>query len=153
MTPTPIAVGLIFGGASGEHAVSIRSAATVAAAMRDAENASSYALQCFYIDPEGRWWGAELADAVLLQGSPARLEQLPQPLPPPGFRGLPAGALEIDVWLPVLHGPNGEDGTIQGLFTLMQVPYVGSGVLGSAVGMDKLAMKAAFAAAGLPQVP
>ena len=53
----------------------------------------------------------------------------------------------------MLHGPNGEDGTIQGLFTLMQVPYVGSGVLGSAVGMDKQAMKAAFAAAGLPQVP
>jgi D-alanine-D-alanine ligase len=153
MTPTPIAVGLIFGGASGEHAVSIRSAATVAAALQDAENASSYALHCFYIDPEGRWWGAELADAVLRQGSQARLEQLPQPLPPPGFRGLPASALEIDVWLPVLHGPNGEDGTIQGLFTLMQVPYVGSGVLGSAVGMDKQAMKAAFAAAGLPQVP
>ncbi|MDP4807953.1 MAG: D-alanine--D-alanine ligase, partial [Cyanobium sp. MAG_160] len=140
MTPTPIAVGLIFGGASGEHAVSIRSAATVAAAVRDAENASLYALHCFYIDPEGRWWGAELADAVLRQGSPARLEQLPKPLPPPGFRGLPPGALEIDVWLPVLHGPNGEDGTIQGLFTLMQVPYVGSGVLGSAVGMDKQAM-------------
>jgi len=53
----------------------------------------------------------------------------------------------------VLHGPNGEDGTIQGLFSLMQVAYVGSGVLGSAVGMDKQAMKAAFAAAGLPQVP
>jgi D-alanine-D-alanine ligase len=59
----------------------------------------------------------------------------------------------MQVWFPVLHGPNGEDGTIQGLFTLMQVPYVGSGVLGSAVGMDKQAMKAAFAAAGLPQVP
>jgi len=58
----------------------------------------------------------------------------------------------VEVWLPVLHGPNGEDGTIQGLFSLMQVPYVGSGVLGSALGMDKLAMKAAFAAAGLPQV-
>jgi D-alanine-D-alanine ligase len=59
----------------------------------------------------------------------------------------------VEVWLPVLHGPNGEDGTIQGLFSLMQVPFVGSGVLGSAVGMDKQAMKAAFAAAGLPQVP
>jgi hypothetical protein len=59
----------------------------------------------------------------------------------------------VDVWFPVLHGPNGEDGTIQGLFSLMQVPFVGSGVLGSAVGMDKLAMKAAFAAAGLPQGP
>jgi D-alanine-D-alanine ligase len=59
----------------------------------------------------------------------------------------------MQVWVPVLHGPNGEDGTIQGLFSLMQVPFVGSGVLGSAVGMDKQAMKAAFAAAGLPQVP
>ena len=59
----------------------------------------------------------------------------------------------MELWVPVLHGPNGEDGTIQGLFSLMQVPFVGSGVLGSAVGMDKQAMKAAFAAAGLPQVP
>ena len=155
MKPTPLAVGLIFGGASGEHAVSIRSAATVAAALRDPANAEHYALHCFYIDPQGRWWGPELADGVLAQGTPASAAQLTsasQPLPPPGFRGLPAGALDIDVWFPVLHGPNGEDGTIQGLFTLMQVPYVGSGVLGSAVGMDKQAMKAAFGAAGLPQV-
>ncbi|MEL0265716.1 MAG: D-alanine--D-alanine ligase family protein, partial [Synechococcus sp.] len=61
--------------------------------------------------------------------------------------------LEVEIWYPVLHGPNGEDGTIQGLFSLMQRPFVGSGVLGSAVGMDKLAMKAAFSAAGLPQGP
>jgi D-alanine-D-alanine ligase len=66
---------------------------------------------------------------------------------------LPIDNDRVDVWFPVLHGPNGEDGTVQGLFTLMGQPYVGSGVLGSAVGMDKLAMKAAFAAAGLPQVP
>jgi D-alanine-D-alanine ligase len=59
----------------------------------------------------------------------------------------------VEIWYPVLHGPNGEDGTIQGLFSLMQRPFVGSGVLGSAVGMDKLAMKAAFSAAGLPQGP
>lgn len=153
MTPTPLAVGLIFGGASGEHAVSIRSAATVAAAVHHPDNAARYTLRCFYIDPEGRWWGPDVAETVLAQGTPARPEQLPQPLPEPGFRGFPAGALDVAVWLPVLHGPNGEDGTIQGLFTLMQVPYVGSGVLGSAVGMDKQAMKAAFAAAGLPQVP
>ena len=59
---------------------------------------------------------------------------------------------DVDVWFPILHGPNGEDGTIQGLLQLMQVPYVGSGVLGSAMGMDKIAMKMAFAQAGLPQV-
>jgi D-alanine-D-alanine ligase len=59
---------------------------------------------------------------------------------------------QVDVWFPILHGPNGEDGTVQGLLKLMQVPFVGSGVLGSAMGMDKIAMKTAFAQAGLPQV-
>ena len=152
MTVRPTRVGLIFGGASGEHEVSIRSAATVARALASGANASRYSTCCFYIDRQGRWWGPELADAVLAQGTPATAEQLVAG-DAPGFRGLPAGALEIDVWFPVLHGPNGEDGTIQGLFKLMQVPFVGSGVLGSAVGMDKQAMKAAFAAAGLPQVP
>ncbi len=153
MNSVPTAVGLIFGGASGEHAVSIRSAATVAAALRHPDNATRYALHCYYIDPQGRWWGSDVAEAVLAQGSPARPDQLPHPPGQPGFSGFPEGAAQVDVWFPVLHGPNGEDGTIQGLFTLMQVPFVGSGVLGSAVGMDKQAMKAAFAAAGLPQVP
>ncbi|BDI16044.1 hypothetical protein ANSO36C_18460 [Nostoc cf. commune SO-36] len=55
----------------------------------------------------------------------------------------------MDVWFPILHGPNGEDGTIQGLLTLMQVPFVGSGVLGSALGMDKIAMKMAFETSGI----
>lgn len=152
MPHSPLCVGLVFGGASGEHAVSIRSAATVLAALRQGANADRYGVRCFYIDPSGRWWGQDVADAVLQAGTPARPEDLGAG-PRPGFQGFPAGALEVEVWLPVLHGPNGEDGTIQGLFTLMQVPFVGSGVLGSAVGMDKQAMKAAFAAAGLPQVP
>ena len=64
----------------------------------------------------------------------------------------PSQAAAIDVWFPVLHGPNGEDGTVQGLLKLMQVPFVGSGVLASAVGMDKLAMKTAYTQAGLLQV-
>ena len=152
MPHTPVCVGLVFGGASGEHPVSIRSAATVLGALRQGENAARYRVLCFYIDPLGRWWGEREAAAVLEAGTPARPEDL-GPVSRPGFQGFPAGALEVEVWLPVLHGPNGEDGTIQGLFTLMQVPFVGSGVLGSAVGMDKQAMKAAFAAAGLPQVP
>jgi len=159
----PLSVGLIFGGDSGEHAVSIRSAATVAGGLRRGANAGRYRLQCFYIDRLGRWWGPELADLVLQQGAPASDDQLqaalavagisPERWLQGGFVGLPAAALAVDLWFPVLHGPNGEDGTVQGLFTLMQRPFVGSGVLGSAVGMDKLAMKAAFAAAGLPQVP
>jgi D-alanine-D-alanine ligase len=146
-------LGLVFGGVSGEHAVSIRSANTVAAALRRGANAGRYRLSCFYIDAWGHWWPPAVADAVLASGVPARREDLPADPLRPGFQGFPEGALDVQVWVPVLHGPNGEDGTIQGLFSLMQVPFVGSGVLGSAVGMDKQAMKAAFAAAGLPQVP
>ena len=152
MSLNRLCVGLIFGGDSGEHAVSIRSAATVAAGLRAGINAGRYSLRCFYIDQRGRWWGSDLAEAVLKQGIPASAAQLAGADSRGGFSGFPEGALDVDVWFPVLHGPNGEDGTIQGLFTLMQKPFVGSGVLGSAVGMDKLAMKAAFAAAGLPQV-
>ena len=153
MTAALTHLGLVFGGVSGEHPVSIRSARTVVAALRRGDNASRYRLSCFYIDPWGHWWPPAVADAVLERGLPARREDLPAAPLRPGFRGFPEGALDVEVWLPVLHGPNGEDGTIQGLFSLMQVPFVGSGVLGSAVGMDKQAMKAAFAAAGLPQVP
>jgi D-alanine-D-alanine ligase len=153
MTAPPTTLGLVFGGASGEHAVSILSARTVREALRSGANASRYRVSCFYIDRRGRWWSPEVADTVLERGVPAEAADLPPDPGPPGFRGFPRGALEVEVWFPVLHGPNGEDGTIQGLFTLMQVPFVGSGVLGSAVGMDKQAMKAAFAAAGLPQVP
>ena len=64
MSTTPTRVGLIFGGASGEHAVSIRSAATVASALAAGSNGSRYGVSCFYIDPQGRWWGPEVADAV-----------------------------------------------------------------------------------------
>ncbi|MEN9496238.1 MAG: hypothetical protein RLZZ516_1358 [Cyanobacteriota bacterium] len=153
MTAALTHLGLVFGGVSGEHPVSIRSARTVVSALRRGANAGRYRLSCFYIDPWGHWWPPAVADAVLERGLPARREDLPAAPLRPGFRGFPEGALDVEVWLPVLHGPNGEDGTIQGLFSLMQVPFVGSGVLGSAVGMDKQAMKAAFAAAGLPQVP
>jgi D-alanine-D-alanine ligase len=153
MSSAPTQLGLVFGGVSGEHAVSIRSANTVAAALRRGANASRYKLHCFYIDQWGHWWPPAVADAVLAKGTPASRHELPAAPLRSGFQGFPEGALDVQVWLPVLHGPNGEDGTIQGLFSLMQVPFVGSGVLGSAVGMDKQAMKAAFGAAGLPQVP
>tara|TARA_B100002052_G_scaffold14507_2_gene11646 strand:- start:90 stop:1145 length:1056 start_codon:yes stop_codon:yes gene_type:complete len=145
---SPRVVGLVFGGASGEHDVSIRSAATVLKGLCGGANLARYRVVAFYIDRQGRWWGDAIARQVLTSGE-AKADDGSRP----GFSGLPDGALEVQVWYPVLHGPNGEDGTIQGLFSLMQVPFVGSGVLGSAVGMDKLAMKAAFAAAGLPQGP
>tara|TARA_Y100001978_G_scaffold85208_1_gene76371 strand:+ start:2398 stop:3459 length:1062 start_codon:yes stop_codon:yes gene_type:complete len=153
MPTPPVRVGVVFGGDSGEHDVSIRSAATVIRALNDPANQGRFQVIPLYIDRAGRWWPETIARSVLQRMAALGDDQLPQPLPAGGLRQLPVDPEQIDVWYPVLHGPNGEDGTVQGLFTLMQKPFVGSGVLGSAVGMDKLAMKAAFAAAGISQVP
>ncbi|MBE9010969.1 D-alanine--D-alanine ligase, partial [Pseudanabaenaceae cyanobacterium LEGE 13415] len=143
---TNLKVGLLFGGRSGEHEVSIASARSIAQALSDPTNAEKYDLMPFYIQKDGQWRSPDIARSVLESGaidcedSATNLWQFP------------TEAAQVDVWFPILHGPNGEDGTIQGLLTLMQKPFVGSSVLGSSVGMDKLAMKMAFAQAGLPQV-
>ncbi|MFQ4144972.1 D-alanine--D-alanine ligase family protein [Chlorogloeopsis sp. ULAP02] len=166
---TKLRVGLLFGGCSGEHEVSINSARAIAKALSTEQNASKYEILPFYIQKDGRWLAGNVSHQVLKSGKPL---QLPGSTPEPQENQLesdssqlstadrlslsrwqsPSQVAEVDVWFPILHGPNGEDGTIQGLLTLMQVPFVGSGVLGSAMGMDKIAMKMAFAQAGLPQV-
>ncbi|MBD2388019.1 D-alanine--D-alanine ligase family protein [Cylindrospermum sp. FACHB-282] len=140
-------VGLLFGGRSGEHEVSISSARAIAFALSAEENADKYEIIPFYIQKDGFWQAGEVAQQVLDSG--VAIENLAVT---PNLWQFPAQAPEIELWFPVLHGPNGEDGTIQGLLSLMQVPFVGSGVLGSATGMDKIGMKVAFAEAGLPQV-
>lgn len=146
-------VGVVFGGASSEHDVSIKSAATVINALRAKNNASRFTVKLVYIDQQGRWWSENIAQKALQKGYGLKEKELPKPLPKKGFQELPIESEEIDIWYPVLHGPNGEDGTVQGLFRLMRKPFVGSGVLASAVGMDKLAMKAAFSSVDMPQVP
>ena len=142
---TKLKVGLLFGGRSGEHEVSLSSAAAIAKALVSGENTSKYEVLPFYIQKDGIWQAGETAQKVLDSKEPFQGEG-------GNLWNFPPQAAEVDVWFPILHGPNGEDGTIQGLLTLMQVPFVGSNVLGSAVGMDKLAMKSAFSAVGLPQV-
>ncbi|YAF98206.1 MAG: D-alanine--D-alanine ligase family protein [Nodularia sp. CChRGM 3473] len=141
-------VGLLFGGRSGEHEVSISSARAIAKALSAEQNASKYEILPFYIQQNGNWLAGEVPQKVLESGIPY-LEAQTSTL---GLWQSPPQVTAVDVWFPILHGPNGEDGTIQGLLTLMQVPFVGSGVLGSAMGMDKIAMKTAFEQAGLPQV-
>lgn len=140
-------VGLLFGGRSGEHEVSIISARAIANALSAKANSQKYEIVPFYIQKNGVWQGGETAQQVLKSGVATE-----NPAITPNLWQFPAETAEIDLWFPILHGPNGEDGTIQGLLTLIQVPFVGSGVLGSATGMDKIAMKTAFAQAGLPQV-
>jgi D-alanine-D-alanine ligase len=157
-------VGLLFGGRSGEHEVSISSARAIATALGQEANASKYEILPFYIQKDGRWLAGEVPQKLLESSGVSLLESLASTSQEPNQLTSnpqnqilsrwqsPAQVAEVDVWMPVLHGPNGEDGTIQGLLTLMQVPFVGSGVLGSALGMDKVAMKMAFDQAGLPQV-
>ena len=150
MSSSHITIGLVFGGRSGEHDVSIRSASTVIRGLRSGHNKERYTVLAIYIDRDGRWWGTDLAEATLASET---APELSPPLPTSGFQGFPEGCDGIDIWYPVLHGPNGEDGTIQGLFQLTGKPFVGAGVLGSAVSMDKQAMKSAFSSAGLSQLP
>lgn len=139
-------VGLLFGGCSGEHEVSISSARAIANALTTAANPQTYQLLPFYIQKNGCWQAGELAQQVLETGQPLTADLKAN------LWQFPAQAKEVEVWFPILHGPNGEDGSLQGLLHLMQTPFVGSGVLGSAVGMDKIMMKTIFAAAGLNQV-
>ena len=150
-------VGLLFGGRSGEHEVSISSARAIANALSADQNTGKYELLPFYIQKDGCWLAGQVPQQVLESGiallpSQSTPDQNPTSNAQISRWQSPAQVAEVDVWFPILHGPNGEDGTVQGLLKLMQVPFVGSGVLGSALGMDKIAMKTAFAQAGLPQV-
>jgi D-alanine-D-alanine ligase len=175
-------VGILFGGRSGEHEVSLLSAASVLNAI----DKEKYEVVPIGITKDGRWLTAQDAEnllngklvieprhlragdpettpaaAVLAQGEsvvvppePVRRESglVPFQTDAALLRRASDRAINVDVIFPVLHGTFGEDGTIQGLLELADIPYVGAGVLGSAAGMDKDIMKSLFLAAGLPIV-
>lgn len=159
MTEPRLRVAVLFGGRSSEHAISCVSAGSVLAAL----DRDRYDVLPIGITPDGRW--------VLAADDPARLTMQGRTLPAvdptgtglalpgdPTAKGLvvldpgdvPADLGAVDVVFPLLHGPYGEDGTVQGLLELAGVPYVGSGVFASAACMDKDHMKRLFVAAGLP---
>ena len=141
-----IRVGIIFGGRSGEHEVSLRSAESILKSI----NRSKYDVVPIGITHEGRWLASKTALSLL----PAK-DAIQKTLTSGEPVTLPAEPVSegiVDVIFPVLHGTYGEDGTIQGLLELANVPYVGAGVLGSAVGMDKDVMKRLLREAGLPIV-
>ncbi len=147
-----VRVMVVFGGRSGEHEVSLASARAITEAL---ERSGRHEVVPVGITREGRWISSgdpmrelESKSGYLPDGS--NLEVSGPPASP--AEKLPAGLASVDVVFPVLHGPYGEDGTIQGMLELAGIPYVGSGVLGSAAGMDKPTMKKIFAHHGLPQV-
>lgn len=147
---TRLRVGVLFGGRSTEHEVSVLSAQSIIAAM-DPQKFEPVPL---YIDKEGRWLVGDSLKRLLSDAASQRYVYLP---PDPTQHALVSaqngvGLPSLDVVFPVFHGLNGEDGTIQGVLELANLPYVGAGVLGSALGLDKIYMKRAFAAVGLPIV-
>lgn len=155
-------VGVIFGGRSGEHEVSIRSAASVIESI----DRTRYDVVPVAISEAGKWLPPAEAFQILPSGVqsllPGKLASDVRAavaiLGDPSHTGLtafdrnggPLSSQKLDVVFPVLHGPFGEDGTIQGLLEMANIPYVGCGVLASACGMDKVAMKLLFLQAGLP---
>jgi D-alanine-D-alanine ligase len=160
-----ITVGILFGGKSAEHEVSLQSARNVC----DAIDRDKYEPVLIGIDKSGRWLlggdsrfllDAEDPRRIRLDGSREQVTLAPRSggvlslLGPSGSGGGEAGGLaevpKLDVVFPILHGPFGEDGTVQGLLKLADIPFVGSGVLGSALGMDKDVMKRLLRDGGLP---
>ncbi len=136
-------VALLFGGRSAEHEISLKSAAAVYKNL----DPKKYRLQFIYINKKGNWRSVE---SPLLPLSRLRQGRFLSFLPWE-VCSLPA-AIRADIYFPILHGPCGEDGTIQGLLEMADVPYVGASVAASAIGMDKAVMKTLFSAAGLPSV-
>jgi D-alanine-D-alanine ligase len=148
-------VGILFGGKSAEHEVSLQSAKNVF----DAINREKYNPVLIGIDKTGRWLLNDESKFLLDSGDPRkiRLNRASEPValvPECGGRvfKLPGGgdACKLDVIFPILHGPFGEDGTVQGLLKLADIPFVGPGVLGSAAGMDKDVMKRLLRDGGVP---
>jgi D-alanine-D-alanine ligase len=163
MTKRKIRVGILFGGRSGEHEVSLTSAQGIMKAI----DKDKYEVVPIGITKEGRWMvGGDpmqaLRAAVDLPPALAALADAQAAAPQtvlvpmePSHTALTTvtAPLELDVIFPVLHGPYGEDGTVQGLLELTGLPYVGAGVMASAVGMDKAVAKDVFRAHGLPVLP
>lgn len=159
--PKKLRVGVIFGGRSGEHDVSIRSAQAIIEAL----DQKKFDIVPIAINKEGKWFGPAQSTQLL----PAKVHHLLAPashepsgdfalLADPSHKGLislqgnnhSTVSEKLDVVFPALHGPFGEDGTLQGLLEMANVPYVGCGVLASSCGMDKVTMKSLFVQAGLP---
>ncbi len=146
-------IGLIFGGYSNEHEVSISSAKTVYQAFNSKINKQRFSVKAFYINKNGEWLDSDHSKRILIgefKNNTKKKQEI--------FNQKKINFLEgiefqnVDVWFPLLHGFNGEDGSIHGLLKFTKKPFVGCGILGSALGMDKIIMKTIFSDLKIPQV-
>ena len=146
-------IGLIFGGHSNEHEVSISSAKTVYQAFNSEKNKERFTVEAFYINKFGDWLDSDSSEKILI-GEIGNNNTKKQEI----FNQKKINFLDgiefqnVDIWFPLLHGFNGEDGSIHGLLKFTKKPLVGCGILGSALGMDKILMKTIFSNLKLPQV-
>jgi D-alanine-D-alanine ligase len=135
-----IKIGLIFGGKSEEHDISIISAKSI----YDNLNKDKYKIYSYYIDKTGKW------SMVESPYNTDNLKEVSQPFFP--FKNIKPLIEKVDLFFPILHGKYGEDGTIQGIFEFENIPFVGSGTLGSSVGMNKIISKKILESEGIPVV-
>ena len=144
-------VGIIFGGQSNEHAISIESARTIFAALNSEINKKKFSTKVFYINKKGKWFNSK--ESLLILRNSINIINFAENSPFENIKIFDKiDCNDIDIWFPIVHGANGEDGSIQGLLKSTQKPFVGSGILGSALGMDKIAMKLIFSHLKIPQV-
>lgn len=145
-----LTVGLVYGGKSGEHEVSLQTAF----AVMNSFDFDKYEIVPFYISKQGSWKVGDKLTAPYSQIEDLKLASATEDMGAAlnaVFSGLSGKDKIVDVMFPLLHGTYGEDGTIQGLFEMANIPYIGAGVLASSAGMDKVVMKKLFAQAGLDQ--
>ena len=145
-------IGLIFGGYSNEHEVSISSAKTVFQAFNSKINKQRFTVKAFYISRCGDWFDSNLSEKILI-GEIGKNTPTQETFNQEKINFLDGINFQnIDVWFPLLHGFNGEDGSIHGLLKYTKKPLVGCGILGSALGMDKIMTKTIFSNLKIPQV-
>ena len=146
-------IGIIFGGNSNEHYVSISSAKTVFKSLNSKTNQKRFEVKAFYINQDGVWFDNYQSLKILREKNSKNIIDKCEILPKEKNNFLDKIEFqEIDIWFPLLHGLNGEDGAIHGLLKFTQKPLVGCGILGSALGMDKILMKKIFSHLEIPQV-
>ncbi len=146
-------VGIVFGGNSNEHEISISSAKTVLKAFNSKPNKKRFRIRAFYINKKGTWFNNEKSQKILLNEKSKGEKDTYQISNQNKTNFLEKIDFQsVDIWFPLLHGLNGEDGAIHGLLKFTQKPIVGCSILGSALGMDKIVMKKIFSSLEIPQV-
>lgn len=145
-------IGIIFGGNSNEHEISISSAKTVFKAFNSKINKQRFKTRVFFINKKGNWFNSDESIKILLDKNPKEATEINKIMQDKINFLDKIEFQSVDIWFPLIHGFNGEDGAIHGLLKFTKKPLIGCDILGSALGMDKILMKRIFSYLKIPQV-